>query len=823
MTAVGLRLRSLWRQHWRAWIVLAVVFGIAGGAAMALTIGVRRTQRAWPQFAAAQRSADVVLAGASGFGLAGAVDLDDVEKTPYIESSARAFAMLPFTGRTDDGRELGLADLFPVASTDTHLGDVVDKWKMLSGRAANPNRPNEATASFVLAERLHLHVGSEIDLQFYSERTFSQVAIRLIQEWPKRIQRRHQPNDLAAQRADGPSVHVRIVGIEASPLEFPPLITDLAPILHLTPALEHRLHGKVVGSPIAYLRLARGYELHSFQLAVERMAAGKPVSFIITRENQNEKVQRSVHAEAIALAIVAALAAFAGLVTVAQSLTRQTLVEASEDPLLRTLGMNDRQLRAVALRRSLIIAAAGSVLACVVAVFGSELALLGLARRADLHIGPHVDLLVLILGSAIIIAVGAIVGLAAARVAQRETRRNVGGVDRGPESLRGPRLAGSATRELPLVPSLGVRFALQRGRPPRAAPAWTAVVGTALTVAMLGFAFTFVANLHRELSQPHRFGWNWDVKLGAPALPDLSPVFAPVLKSDPDVAALSTATVTQLDISGKRIDVIGVQYTSGVVIPTIVHGRAPQAADEVALGARSMRALSVHLGDFVTARIGLRNATLRIVGTAIFPEFGDAAQLGTGALMTYEGVNRLLPNAPRNTFLLRFKIGDNVSRERALLAHAVEPMPSRADARPGDLVNLARGDGLLVLLGLLLAVLAFVMLAHVLVTAVTSRRRDFAVLRSLGMARPQVCGTVACHMAALVSAALVIGLPLGLLAGRWTWAAFATRLGLVADPMLPGKPVLLAIVGAALVGLLAAVTPAWLATHQRPDEVLHAD
>jgi len=75
----------------------------------------------------------------------------------------------------------------------------------------------------------------------------------------------------------------------------------------------------------------------------------------------------------------------------------------------------------------------------------------------------------------------------------------------------------------------------------------------------------------------------------------------------------------------------------------------------------------------------------------------------------------------------------------------------------------------------------------------------------------------------LVSAALLLGLPIGLIAGRWTWAAFATRLGLVADPMVPARPALLAIIGAALVGLLAAAIPAWLATHQRPAQVLHAD
>ena len=37
---------------------------------------------------------------------------------------------------------------------------------MVSGRAADPNRADEATASFVLADRLHLEVGSTLRLKF---------------------------------------------------------------------------------------------------------------------------------------------------------------------------------------------------------------------------------------------------------------------------------------------------------------------------------------------------------------------------------------------------------------------------------------------------------------------------------------------------------------------------------------------------------------------------------------------------------------------------------------------------------------------------------
>jgi putative ABC transport system permease protein len=234
-----------------------------------------------------------------------------------------------------------------------------------------------------------------------------------------------------------------------------------------------------------------------------------------------------------------------------------------------------------------------------------------------------------------------------------------------------------------------------------------------------------------------------------------------------------------------------------------------------------MSTLDSAIGDYVTARIGLRTNTLRVVGKAIFPEFGDAGQLGTGALMTEEGVTRLSPDAPRNTFLVGFRRDRSASVEERELRRAVEPMPVRTDARPQDLVNLSRGNGLLGTLSLMLAVLAFVMLAHVLATAVQSRRRDFAVLRTLGMRRPQIWSTVGWHTATLVGAALVIGLPIGLLAARLTWSAFATRLGVVADPVTPIRPILLAVIGGAVVGVLAAAGPAWVASRSNLAAVLH--
>jgi small-conductance mechanosensitive channel len=70
---------------------------------------------------------------------------------------------------------------------------------------------------------------------------------------------------------------------------------------------------------------------------------------------------------------------------------------------------------------------------------------------------------------------------------------------------------------------------------------------------------------------------------------------------------------------------------------------------------------------------------------------------------------------------------------------------------------------------------------------------------------------------------LLIGLPLGVLAGRWAWAYFATAAGAPADASVPLTAVLLAIpVTIALANLIAA-WPGWTAARVRPALVLRTE
>ena len=68
----------------------------------------------------------------------------------------------------------------------------------------------------------------------------------------------------------------------------------------------------------------------------------------------------------------------------------------------------------------------------------------------------------------------------------------------------------------------------------------------------------------------------------------------------------------------------------------------------------------------------------------------------------------------------------------------------------------------------LLALLAAAALAHLLVTSVRRRRRDLAILKSLGFVRGQVSAAVAWQATTVALLALAVGLPLGVALGRWT-------------------------------------------------------
>jgi ABC-type lipoprotein release transport system permease subunit len=822
VTAVRLRGRALMRRRWRAWVGLAVVLGAFGGVALALAEGADRTSTAYPNFVRAQNAADVVLAGRSEFGLVGNIDLSNVAKSPDIRPGgyAEAFSPLPFSATTSrSDTPLGVADLLLVASVDRRLGQNIETWKMLDGRPADPDRVDEATASFELMERLGLQVGDTIRFHFYDAKNFTSTALQLLTDWPKRLDALRTNGDTSVRDpADGPFVEVTIVGVEAAPLEFPPVLTDLAPILHLTPKFNALYSDVVVGSPVAFIRLKNPEKLEQFQLSVEEQAKGNPVSFISSLRNQQPKVQRSVRAEALILTLLAGLVAFAGIVALAQALTRQVFSESGDDETLRALGMDRNQFLAVALLRSAFIGGVGAAIACGIGWLLAPSLLLSLADTANLQEGFPVDAFAMAMTVLAVFGFSMIVGVVAFLLVERSLRRGRRPVQAASARVR---LADPLAQSwLPLSAVLGVRFAIQRAR--RSLPAWTGIAGVALCVAVLTFAITFTEHLQRDLGNKHRHGWNWDVKIGSPALPDIADPLVPALTQQPGLTDLSVGATTQMEVGGKRVDVLALDKVVGEAYPTIIAGRQPVSEKEIVLGERTMRQLDTGLGRIIAAKIGQEKRTYLVVGTAVFPEFGDSGQLGTGSLMTIEGLRNVLPTAPRDTFYVWYQGAPDAAARAARLSEVLSPLPSKTDALPEDLVNLSRSDASLALLGVMLGFLALTMLVHTLMTGARNGRRNHATLRALGYSRGQSRITVLWHSLTLAAASLLVGLPLGLVAGRFVWGAYANRLGILADPFFPMEAIVAGAAGVLVVGVLASIPPGWFVNHTDVPTTLRA-
>ena len=143
--------------------------------------------------------------------------------------------------------------------------------------------------------------------------------------------------------------------------------------------------------------------------------------------------------------------------------------------------------------------------------------------------------------------------------------------------------------------------------------------------------------------------------------------------------------------------------------------------------------------------------------------------------------------------------------------------------RPDDIRNFSRVRDTPLILGGVLALLAVATLAHVLVTAVRRRRRDLAMLKTLGLVRRQVLSVVEWQALSLAVAALLIGVPLGLLAGRWAWALFASSAGLAPAASIPVPLVLLTIPVTAALAAGIAVWPGRAAARVRAAATLRAE
>jgi ABC-type antimicrobial peptide transport system permease subunit len=107
-----------------------------------------------------------------------------------------------------------------------------------------------------------------------------------------------------------------------------------------------------------------------------------------------------------------------------------------------------------------------------------------------------------------------------------------------------------------------------------------------------------------------------------------------------------------------------------------------------------------------------------------------------------------------------------------------------------------------------LALGAVIALALTLFSSVRQRRREFALLKSMGFVRRQLASAIAWQASVDAVVGVVIGIPLGILAGRWLWDLFADQIDAVPYPTVPLLPIVLVAVGTLVFANVIAAVPA---------------
>ncbi|HEY7432724.1 MAG TPA: FtsX-like permease family protein, partial [Streptosporangiaceae bacterium] len=789
------------RARWRGWALLALLVAVGGGAVLAAAAGAWRTSSAYPRFLQVSKASNVLVSPANT-GLGGYYQA--LAKLPGVANVATGVGLNIQPAARGEGGSVG------EAPADGKLWHRVEIPKVLAGRLPRADRPGEIAVDQNGAALLQLHVGS----------TLPMVALPNL------------PPGAKAGATRTPRLTERVVGIVVTRSSVDP-VTDIdkVPVIFATPALWHRLGAAYRAFDGAYVTLLPGTTAAGFGREAQSLARRFPGTggqiFVADEGAQVATVQRAIRPEAIALGLFALILGVTTLLVVGQAAVRQLAAAAADHPTLAALGMTRAQLVAAGLVEVGTAGAVGAVTAVAAAVAASPLMPIGLARLAEPDPGISVAGTVLATGAvAIVVLLLAWTAwpawrLASARPAARASLPSrPGGHSRLAESLAG---AGA-----PVTVTTGARFALDPGAGRTAVPVRSALAGATLSVLAVTAAFTFGASLLQLVRTPARYGQTWDAAIDL-QFAAITPAQARhLLGHDPEVTGWSFGEHGIIGIGGSLIPAIGVAPGRGPLLsPTLLQGHPPRTAHQIVLGTSTLSRIGLQVGDPVTVTVGGHRLHDRIVGRAVFPNFGQGSftptDLGEGAETTAavmqptDGAVGQETGDPAFQFmLLRFAAGQRGATGAARLQRSLAGFCQTvqqsscvvADQRPNGVTNFARIDGIPEVLALLLAVLGVAVLGQLMVVSGWRRRRDLATLKTLGLLRRQVQTTVAWQATILTGLALLAGLPLGVAVGRWAWALFSRGLGIPPGALVPVPFVLLMIPAALLAANAVAYWPA---------------
>ena len=855
MSLVWFRARAELRTRWRMLIALVIVVGIGGGASIAALAGAQRTDTAAPEFLSYAQADDggflfgsissppLVPGPADSLGLAPAerkiVDL------PQVAAYFRAPYLFLTPDKSGANANLNADQLNVIGDADSDLYRSVDRPLVLSGRLPKLSRPFEVAVNELAARARHLHVGSTLRLYAHSYEQIISGAL-------------NSSSSATPIRPAGPSYLVHVTGV----VRFPQDVNAVLPLidsqgvsyesqrnLYTTPAFLQQL-ARGLGVPVSQVpdinlvavRLHHGAaDWNAFTHEVSKasdsaITTGSPGNVYGMRQAA-ASAERGIHLDVAALLAFGLLVALVTILFVGQALGRQAQNQAGDYLVLRTLGAARGQVVAVVLLLAALVGVAGAAVAVVTAFAASPIMPVGLARQAEIH--PGFDSNVTYFGLGFVI-LATLVTLSALVPALRVSRRaKASEVDE--RRTRAGWTSGLLGHVTSPVVSIGMRFGLE-SRNGTAASTASGLVTAVVAVATLAAALTFAASLNHLISSPRAQGWNWDVLVGNPNdQSDHEAQEAALLSRNADVGGYSAISIVAGASQGTAVIdkhvidfLIGLDPFKGNVHPTLIAGHEPRRPDQIVLASDTMQTLHRHIGQDVQVPTPAGLLTLHVVGQMVAPSVGDLFTngMGDGAWVYGPAIHAQqasqqqpqngLPQSSFNLFLVRYADGVSppaglASLQRQFGHDVLRHVP------PEDVINLQDVDRLPFVLTALVIVLGVATVGNALIVSIRRRRRDLAILKTVGFVRRQVVGVVAWQATSIGLAALVIGLPVGVAAGRWAWNTVATEIGSESPPVLPLLALAVLVPAVLVVVNLIAGVPARSASRVAPAQAMRAE
>jgi hypothetical protein len=829
------RFAGTFARRRNGYLALTLLIALLGGLAMGSVAAARRTQSSFPQYLAYTNPSQ--LSGASAEFVPG------VFNTGYSPSTISRIAHLRNVTGVSSVVGINTAPITPsgaiknpeVALGITFIGTVVAPGHPITGVTLIEGRVPSATDvhSFVAdqaaVDKLHLHIGQEVTFGVFTNHQTQLPGI-----------------GTTAVQPHG-RVTAKLVGIFEQPQQLVEDDVDRSSgNVAFTPAFTHRYlkccadftetSVGVSGGPGAVAKV-QGQIL---QIAPKGSPPFSLTSAVIA------KAERAIKPESIAIGAFGGIVALAALLIAAQLIGRQLRLGASETATMRALGADPAMTAADGLLGILGAVVIGSILAALVAVALSPLSPLGPVRPVYPTPGVSFDWTVLVAGAVILALVlgGLSLALAGRYSPRRMAQRSEGAV------ATGSVLVSAVSAGLPPPALVGLRFAVEPGRGADPVPVRSVILGSVLALIVVTSTVIFGASLNSLVSQPRLYGWNWNYELaseyGSGNIPQAKATT--LLRDDRDVAVWSDAYFDTPKIDGQEVPVIGEQ-PGAIVAPPNLAGQGLDGPRQIVLGATTLASLHKQIGDWVTLksncpptpdRIGCGPERLRIVGTATMPTIGEGTSLhlemGTGALVPSDAIPAIFragqggPAGPDAIFV-RLRAGVNPTAALGELRRIAGSLGNadndgvllNAVQRPAEIVNYRTLGATPAILGAALAAGTVVGLGLTLLASVRRRRRDLALLKMLGFTKGQLSAVVACQSSVTVVLGAVLGVPLGIVAGRYLWDLFANEIHAVPAPSVSAAAMALIAAAALILGNLVSLIPGRLAANTPVAASLQAD